>query len=516
MRVARNLTVGFGATLWSALIGLAVVPVYLHYLGVEAYGLVGFYLAMQAAFQVLDLGLGPTISREVARAEVAGSLPAVRDLLRTLGLFYWGMAGLIALAVGLGASWIGTEWLQGRALAPETIVGAVALIGANIALRFPTSLYTGVVIGAHRLAEVSIINALASTVAAIGAVLVLGFVSPTIEAFFVWQLLVVAVVVVAMRSAAWRVLGGAGGARFDWSTLRGVWRFSAGMGAVTLVSIILSQLDKLVLSRAVSLEDLGLYTLAGFAARLLAMLVAPVFNTVYPRLTALLAAGDSDGVIATYTIGTRLLLTVMMPLALFLSVFAAEVFTLWTGNAAISTTIVPVVQLLLLGNVMNSVMVFPYALQLASGQSRLAALIAAILLVGFVSLLLWLVPIWGIVGAAAAWAALNIAYVPFGTLLTHRMMLPGVGRRWLMADVGIPSLLALVIVGGGGLVVQNAGLPLLVELTLGAGLVGAAFATTIAVTPSLLAGARRWRTWHLALGTDTGGHPAALARPEAT
>lgn len=504
MRVARNLTIGFGGTMWSAVISLAVVPLYLRYLGVEAYGLVGFFIAMQAAFQVLDLGLGPTISREVARAEVGGAVPAVRNLLRTLGLFYWGIAGLIALMTWLGASWIGTEWLHGRTLPRDTIVGAVALIGANVALRFPTSLYAGVLVGAHRLAEMSLITAVASTISAVGAVLILMFVSPTIEAFFVWQLANAALLVAVMRWAAWRSVGSAVPARIDLAALRLIWRFSAGMGVVTLLGMLLAQLDKLVLSRVVSLEELGNYTLAGFATRLLAMMVAPVFNTVYPRLTALLAAGDIASVVAVYTMGTRLLLAVMMPFSAFVAVFTVEIFTLWTGKAGVSLAIRPVVQLLLLGSALNSAMMFPYAIQLASGQSRLPALITVVLVAGFVPLLLWLVPLGGILGGAAAWAALNIAYVPLGTWLTHRLILPGIGRRWMLTDVGIPTIFALVITGGGGLLIERSALPVVARLALGAGLAATAFAAIIAVTPTLLSSVRGWRRWHLVLRTTSG------------
>ena len=46
---------------------LAVVPLYLRLLGAEAYGLVGLFTTVMVAATALDLGLGATLNREVAR-----------------------------------------------------------------------------------------------------------------------------------------------------------------------------------------------------------------------------------------------------------------------------------------------------------------------------------------------------------------------------------------------------------------------------------------------------------------
>ena len=63
MRLRENLLAGFASAIWSALLGLAVVPFYLEYLGIEAYGLIGFSVTMQALLQLLDMGLASTINR---------------------------------------------------------------------------------------------------------------------------------------------------------------------------------------------------------------------------------------------------------------------------------------------------------------------------------------------------------------------------------------------------------------------------------------------------------------------
>jgi hypothetical protein len=47
-----DLAANFAGVGWSVLMQIACVPLYLKFLGIEAYGLIGFYLMLQAIFQV--------------------------------------------------------------------------------------------------------------------------------------------------------------------------------------------------------------------------------------------------------------------------------------------------------------------------------------------------------------------------------------------------------------------------------------------------------------------------------
>jgi len=46
--------------------GVAFVPLYIKYLGVEAYGLIGIFAILQSMLALLDMGMKPTLSRELS------------------------------------------------------------------------------------------------------------------------------------------------------------------------------------------------------------------------------------------------------------------------------------------------------------------------------------------------------------------------------------------------------------------------------------------------------------------
>ena len=249
MSLSRNLIAGLANSIWGALLGLAVVPYYLKHLGIESYGLIGFFVTMQTVMSLLDMGIAATINREVARCSAMGNFQGADKLLHTLAVVYWSMAGVIVLLIFALAPYIAGYWLQSKQLSPQTISHALMLMGLVIGCRWPIGLYQGALIGAQRLTVSSSISMVMATIGSLGAVAVLAFLSPTIEAFFIWQAFVGLVYAASMRWAAWRVIGRMKETRFDVNKLKNIWRFSAGMSGVAASAIILMQLDKVLLSK---------------------------------------------------------------------------------------------------------------------------------------------------------------------------------------------------------------------------------------------------------------------------
>jgi O-antigen/teichoic acid export membrane protein len=481
----RNLLGGLAQSIWTTLIGIAVVPLYLRYLGVEAYGLIGFFATTQALLQILDLGLAPTVNREVARSAATGDVTRAARLLHTLAIVYWWMAIAIAVILAAAAPVIAQHWLQSRALPVATVERAIALMGLIVACRWPVGLYLGALMGTERLVLASAIGIAMSTLANVGAVLVLAFVSPTIEAFFLWQAGAGLVHAVASRWAAWRAVGRPGRLGFDAGELRRVWRFSAGMSGVALFGLAFTQLDKVLLSRIVGLDDFGRYMLATTVASGLYVLVMPLFNAVYPRFSVLVASGDTAGLAALYRSSTRLLSAGLFPVAFVLVFFGEDVVRLWTGDAALAASVRPIVALLAAGTALHGVMYVPHALQLAYGKTRLALAIDTILMVGLVPLMIALALSYGVIGGALAWFLLHIGYVAIGTWMTHRHLLRGTGRAWLLVDVGLPLTLSLAVFAAGRAAFGTTPSAPLARVACAAMLACAACALSFAASPHL-------------------------------
>ena len=207
MSTRWNFLAGLSNSAWYALATFTVVPFYLHYLGTTAYGLIGFFLTLQGLLLLLDLGLTPAVSREVSRRKASSLRAGLPDFVHTVAILYWGIAIVILIALSLFSSSIAEAWLQVAEPVAADIPRIVMLMGVAIALRFPHSIYRGVLIGAERLVLLNGINMLVVALSTFGTVLVLAFVSTSIMAFFLWQVFCGLTLTLLMRWAAWNSLG---------------------------------------------------------------------------------------------------------------------------------------------------------------------------------------------------------------------------------------------------------------------------------------------------------------------
>lgn len=66
----KNVLANFLGKGWSLLMGLVFVPFYIRFLGVEAYGIIGFFSTLLVAVSLLEFGLSATMNREMARYSV--------------------------------------------------------------------------------------------------------------------------------------------------------------------------------------------------------------------------------------------------------------------------------------------------------------------------------------------------------------------------------------------------------------------------------------------------------------
>ena len=59
-----NIAANFLGRAWTAALAVICVPLYVKFLGIEAYGLLGFFSSALLLLSILDFGLGTTLNRE--------------------------------------------------------------------------------------------------------------------------------------------------------------------------------------------------------------------------------------------------------------------------------------------------------------------------------------------------------------------------------------------------------------------------------------------------------------------
>ncbi|WP_250624071.1 lipopolysaccharide biosynthesis protein [Pinirhizobacter soli] len=452
-----NVLANYAGQAWMALMAVAFVPVYLRILGIEAFGLVGLMLSIQAMSLALDLGMGGVMNRELSRRSVnPDALGTMGHLVRTLEWLVWPMALLIALVLWLASNWLATHWLNAEHLDTAQTQRAIVLIGVAAALQWPSSFYTNGLSGLEHQATANVINAAFATLRSAGVVVVLHFVSSTIEAFMIWFAVVGALQSLVSGVALWRAIPH-GTASFQTDELVQAWQFARGLALITALSIGLMQLDRVVLSALRPLSDVGYFTLALTVAAGLGRIVQPMFNAFYPRFSRLVAKGDEKTIADLYHMGNQYLTVVVVATASVLAIFSKQVLFLWTGDAETAAIVAWPLSLLVAGSAFNGLMNLPYALQLAHGWTRLTIGLNLASLVLGIPFSIAAVSHYGVAGAAWLWLALNVLYCVVGLPLMHRRLLRGHLTRWWCIDVLPPMIVATVVASGTHILLSDVG-----------------------------------------------------------
>jgi len=112
----------------------------------------------------------------------------MRDLVRTLELPYWSIAILIGIIViGLSGP-ITNHWINVNDLPPATVKKALMIMGCVVAFAGLLAFIRAAFMGLQKQVLLNGINVFEATLRGVGAVLVLWLISPTIQAFFAWQI----------------------------------------------------------------------------------------------------------------------------------------------------------------------------------------------------------------------------------------------------------------------------------------------------------------------------------------
>jgi len=233
---------------------------------------------------------------------------------------------------------------------------------------------------------------------------------------------------------------------FKGRLLADIWRFAAGMTGITIMSIILTQLDKVILVKILPLDAFGYYSLASRVAGGLSYLTAPICAAFFPRFSQLATKDDTQALVRLYHRGCQLLSVLITPPAAVLTLFSYELLLVWTQDRSIAENSHLMLSLLTVGTALNAIASLPYALQLAYGWTRLALVVSTAATLLLAPLIYFMSIRYGGVGAAIVWVILNSLYILVVLYLMHRRLLQGELWRWYHRDVGRP-LFAVAMIG---------------------------------------------------------------------
>lgn len=398
--VALNVAARYVMLGLEMVVGLLMLPFNANHLGASEYGLWMLAASIVAYFPILDLGLGNAMERAVAHHRAERNPEAISEVASTL-VFVFAATGLLALLVVSGVAWnIGRIF---HLPADQASTGRILMmmIGAQLAIGLPFTIFGGVVNGFQR----TYLNAMVSACVSLSVVVVnvvvvwtggglvelvglmtatrlLGYVAYRLNAYRVFPLL-------RIRPALFRK-----------SRLKELTSFGAWMMVQAASCKVNYGSDVLVIGAFLSTGSVAVYTVAQRLGDAVLQVTNQLNYVLFPIVVGADTSRRNDRLAEVLVQGTRLSLATIFPVAGALALLADAVVVGWTGPryaaAALIVKILAMVVLVRVGSwTANTVL-------LGSGSHQLVAISNSITAVVNVALSIVLIRWMGLPGVALA------------------------------------------------------------------------------------------------------------------
>ncbi len=393
--IGRYVTLGL-----EMVVGLLMLPFNANHLGASEYGLWMLAASVVAYFPVLDLGLGSAMERAVAHHRAERNPDAINEVASTL-VFVFAATGLLALVVVAAVAWnIGHVFDLPPAQAHTGRI-LMMMIGAQVAIGLPFTIFGGVVNGFQRTylnaivsgcVSVSVVavnllvvwsgGGLVELVGCMTATRLLGYVAYRLNAYRVFPLL-------RIRPSLFRK-----------SRLRELTGFGVWMMVQNAAVKVNYGSDVVVIGAFLTTGAVAVWTVAQRLADAVLQVTNQLNYVLFPIVVGADTSRRNDRLAEVLVQGTRLSLATIVPVAGSLALLADSVVLGWTGPryaaAAIIVKILAMVVLVRVGSwTANTVL-------LGAGSHQLVAISNSISAAINVALSVWFIHLWGLPGVAIA------------------------------------------------------------------------------------------------------------------
>jgi O-antigen/teichoic acid export membrane protein len=343
--IFRNVATRYVSVAAELAIGLLTLPFNLHHFGTEAYGLWMLTAGVTAHFSILDLGYGGAMVKFIAQYRAHRNSRALNEIASTLFYLFAGF-GAVAYLVVVGLAFNLEHMFKLTEAQAEIGKWILLIIGVNVAINFPFSIYGGVSSGFQRFDInnlVSIANSLA--VAAVNVTVVLmgyglvGLVAATSLVRFVTYFI--------YRYNAYKVFPGLRirPSSFRKDRLREVTGFSVYSSIIDWANKLNYELDEIVIGIFLGPAPVAVWAVAERIISGTQRLTNQGNAVLFPVVVDSEATHRMGRLQKIMMEGTRLSLATVLPLALVLVVLAEPLVRVWIRKPEVMGA-VPVIQIL--------------------------------------------------------------------------------------------------------------------------------------------------------------------------
>jgi O-antigen/teichoic acid export membrane protein len=403
-------------------------------LGAERYGLYTLLFLFLGYSTALDLGLSFALVKQVAEHDPETQRTEIDALTNAATAVYTSLATAFVVALVAGRGWIVRTLLHAPADLVPVAEDAVLLVACAVPFATAGTVFNALFRGLLRFEYVALFSVVNASVYSIGAA-VLVRTGASLRAVIGMYVGVTAASALSQWAVLHRLLPGFRPVpRFDLRRLRQLFGFGSLMAMNQVANIALLQLDRLVISRVLSIPMAGYYAVPLAISQRLNLLGAATATVAFPHSSASTARGELDDFRRQHLQSARAVAWLTLAPTLAVMVLADLILAYWMSpEFAMHGTLV--LRLLAFGILWISVASLDAVSIEGSGRPWVTSLFTVITGVANIVGLLVLTPRFGLGGAAASVTLSLLALASLDVWYCSKNVTRSPVRVWVRAVV---------------------------------------------------------------------------------
>tara|TARA_B100001057_G_scaffold431749_1_gene459462 strand:- start:77 stop:1624 length:1548 start_codon:yes stop_codon:yes gene_type:complete len=478
--IFRNTVANYVGQAYNMGCAIIVAPLYLLYVPPEEFGLIGLFLILNSTIYLLSSGLVPVLARHAAIFKIKGRshIDEFFNLLRAIEWTSLALAVATLAVCLIGADWFLNQWLNSDKLNENVGIYSLQIMGFILATRWGISVYSSGLAGLERQVTLNQINVLFTTLRWPGGLALMASGLFGIMNFFTYQAIVSLLELAVTAALFYRAIRArtrsdardriaAPGERVTFlTTIQNNLSFTLGTFYTVMAWAMLTQYDKILASRSMSLELYGYFAFAILVANGADRIAQPIGQAILPRMTIYVNEGDDQRANVLYSQATQFMAIASLSVAVIFAFFAQPVIFAVSGNGAMAIGGAMFLTWFGMGSGILAVSSLLLILQNAHGHLRVHIHASTLSMVVQVPLITFIALHFQAYWIGITWASMRLLVFAITAPIVHVKFSSIPLSRWLLRDIGLP-LLGAVSAGLACLVADS----LMFEASLNRGLV---------------------------------------------
>lgn len=460
----RNACLNFLSQAWLWLLALASAPILIQRMGTDGYGVLAVIMIVTGYLTLLDLGISRGMIKFLSATLARGEWARIPSLITTglLSQCILGVLGTIAL-------WgIIPVLLQHFFRIPSTMTAQARFSLEVVAIAFPifllVPLFEGILMTFQRFDIISGIRVLSGTLKAgltIALVMAgLGIRGAVLSLVSVQALHLGLILMFVPRL----IRGRPEDFRWNATEFRNLLTFGGWVMISGLVGPILVYLDRFLVAIFLSIRAVTYYSISYEAITKLWIIPFAIMPVLFPAFAALQAQpGERRFLSELYLRSLKYTLVILAPVVTLAVVYAPQFLHLWLGQE-IAANGSRAMQILAFGVLVNSLAHAPYAMVQAAGRPDLIAKFYLAEIPIYLALCFWLIPNFGVSGAAATWTVRVTLDAVLLTISAAR--LTGIAVGAMFSQAFGPGAVPIAFLAAGTIMIKKLGGESMLDLLL--------------------------------------------------